>query len=170
MNALRIIDRITDGAALLGICGMPPLIAIMVYEVFCRYVLNAPTIWSFELSWMLMGFMFMMGISYALKRRDHVSVDLIHGNLSRRAQAAVDACGFALLLPPMVWLSYRMGKYAWDAFISGETSGISAWNPVLWPFRTAVFLGLAIFTLQAIAELIRSAHTALTGRYGTQSK
>ena len=170
MIIVRIIDRITDGAAFLGICGLPPLIAIMVYEVFCRYVLNAPTTWSFELSWMLMGYIFMMGISYALKRHDHVSVDLIHGNLPPRGKAIVDVVGYVLLLPCITWLSYRTGAYALAAFHSGETSGISAWNPVLWPFRTAIFVGFAVFTLQVIAELIRAAYVAVAGAQRTESK
>ncbi len=163
MRLLTIVDRITSGAALLGICGVPPLIAIMVFEVFSRYVLNAPTIWVFELSWMLMGFIFIMGVPYAMKRRDHVSVDLIYGALSLRKRAAIDAIGFALLLPCIAWLAYKMAMFAYAAFISGEVSGVSAWTPVLWPFRTALAAGLTVFALQIFAELIRALRTALVG-------
>jgi TRAP-type mannitol/chloroaromatic compound transport system permease small subunit len=163
MRLLNIVDQITSGAALLGICGLPPLIAIMVFEVFSRYVLNAPTIWAFELSWMLMGFIFIMGIAYAMKRRDHVSVDLIYGGLSARKRAIVDAVGYALLLPCIGWLAYRMAMFALAGFVSGEVSGTSAWTPVLWPFRTALAAGLTVFALQLIAELIRALQVAVVG-------
>jgi TRAP-type mannitol/chloroaromatic compound transport system permease small subunit len=128
----------------------------MVFEVSSRYLFNSPTIWAFELSWMLMGAIFIMGISYAMKRRDHVAVDLIYAELSPRKRAFVDTAGFAMLLPPMAWTTYRMFDYALSAFRSGEVSGISAWNPVVWPFRTILFVGLAVFTLQIVAELLRS--------------
>lgn len=163
MRVLVIVDRITKAAALLGICGVPPLIAIMVFEVFSRYVLNAPTIWAFELSWMLMGFIFIMGVPYAMKRRDHVSVDLIYGALPPRRRAAVDALGYALLLPCIAWLAYKMSLFALSSFMSGEASGVSAWNPVLWPFRTALATGLTVFALQLLAELIRAVATAFFG-------
>ncbi len=170
MRVLDIVDRITGGAALLGICGVPPLIAIMVFEVFSRYVLNSPTIWVFEMSWMLMGFIFIMGVPYAMKRREHVSVDLIYGALSLRKRALVDAIGFALLLPCIAWLAYKMALFALSGFVSGEVSGVSAWNPVLWPFRTALAVGLAVFALQLLAELIRSLRTALVGAGPVPSK
>ena len=36
-------------------------------------------------------------------------------------------------------------------------SGISAWNPRVWPFRLLVFLGFAAFTLQIVAQIIKTA-------------
>jgi len=156
MRVLRIFDRLTDLAAIVGACAVVPLMAIMVYEVTGRYVFNAPTVWAFELSWMLMATIFIMGIAYAMKRRDHVAVDLIYAALSPRKRAVVDAVGLALLLPPMAWTTYRMAGYAIAAYRSGEVSGISAWNPVVWPFRAILFAGLAIFTLQLVAELLRA--------------
>lgn len=50
-----------------------------------------------------------------------------------------------------------------DAFASGERSGTSAWNPVLWPFRFILFLGFAAFTLQVFAEIVKRIYS-IAGR------
>ena len=38
------------------------------YEVFVRYVLNDPTSWAFDMSYMLYGALFMMSGAYTLSR------------------------------------------------------------------------------------------------------
>ena len=43
-----------------------------------------------------------------------------------------------------------------EAYLSGEQSGQSAWNPVIWPFRAAFFIGYALLLLQGISELLKN--------------
>ena len=38
---------------------------------------------------------------------------------------------------------------------TGEVEAISPWAPVIWPFNTAVAIGLAALWLQALAEAVR---------------
>ena len=62
MDALvRAIERITGSAGLLIAWVVLPLILASCFEVFSRYVLNAPTIWAFELGYMAMGIHAMIG-------------------------------------------------------------------------------------------------------------
>ena len=49
-----------------------PLIFAMVYEVIGRHFFNRPTLWSFDISRMLAGALFMLGAAYTL------SLSLIH--------------------------------------------------------------------------------------------
>jgi len=39
------------------------------YEVFVRYVLNAPTTWAFDVSYITYGALFLMAGPYALSQR-----------------------------------------------------------------------------------------------------
>ncbi len=163
MQILRVVDRITDAAAFIGVCAIMPLVVIMTFEVVSRYAFNEPTSWAFELSWMLMGVIFIMGIAYALRRDEHVRVDLIYGTYSPRRRAALDVFGFLLVLPCIYLAGTHMALYALEAYRSGEVSGASAWNPVLWPFRAALAFGLIVFLLQLIAELVRALRVLITG-------
>lgn len=156
MRILSRLERITDVVAATGMWAVPPLVCVMAFEVFSRYVFAAPTIWAFELSYMLMGAVFMAGMASALKTRNHVSVDLIYSMLSAKKRAVIDILGYCLLLPLVCWLVYGLFDYTLTAFISGEVTGKSAWNPKVWPFRSILFLGFVVFALQIIIEFVRA--------------
>jgi TRAP-type mannitol/chloroaromatic compound transport system permease small subunit len=51
------------------------LMAGTVYEVFTRYVLNDPTSWAFDFSYICYGALFYMAGAYALSRGAHVRCD-----------------------------------------------------------------------------------------------
>jgi len=48
------------------------------YEVFVRYVLNAPTVWAFDMSVQMYGALFMMSGAYALSQDAHVRGDVLY--------------------------------------------------------------------------------------------
>lgn len=169
MRISRAVDWLTDGAAFIGAWAIMPLTAIMTYEVFSRYVLNEPTIWAFELSWMLMGVISIMGMAYALRRDEHVRVDLFYGMYARRKKAFVNIVGYLLLLPCMLLVAIHMTQYAMEAYRSGEVSGASAWNPVLWPFRVALAVGLIVFVAQIILEFARCVRTLVSRFFGAST-
>lgn len=140
------------------------LTVLMDYEVAARYLFGAPTLWSYEVSTMVMGASFVLAIAYAVATDSHVRVDLLSAHLGARGRAAVDLAGFALLLlPVLAWLTWALWDYFHVAYATGETSGQSAWNPRVWPFRLVLFAGAAVWTLQVLGEIARAA-LALAGR------
>ena len=161
MRILAILDRLSDIAAFAGACAILPLVGVMVWEVFSRYVFAAPTSWVFEVSYMLMGFIFMMGTAYALKHRQHVSVDLIYGSRGPRYRALVDITCYVLLLPLVCWLAYALAQYGIRAYVSGEVTGKSAWNPPVWPFRVILSVGFVFFAIQIAVEFLGALLTLL---------
>jgi len=40
--------------------------------------------------------------------------------------------------------------------MGGETTGQSAWNPPIWPFRALITFSFVVLTLQVIAESLRA--------------
>jgi len=164
MQLLRKLERVSDAAAVIGAALIVPLVIAMVYEVVSRRLFDAPTVWAFELSYMMMSGIFSLGFAYALKTRQHVSVDFIYGALNARWQAVIDLAGYVLFLPCVVWLSIGLYNYALRAYISGETSGISSWNPVIWPLRLTLCIGFALLSLQVLVDVIRCINTIITGQ------
>ena len=47
------------------------------YDVLVRYVLNDPTSWAFDLSYILYGALFLMSGAYTLSRNGHVRGDFL---------------------------------------------------------------------------------------------
>ncbi|MGR2689875.1 TRAP transporter small permease subunit [Pelomicrobium sp. G1] len=134
-----------------------PLIAASCYEVFSRYVLNEPTLWAFEIGYMVMGTHFLIGMAYTLRENEHVRVDLFYSHVSRRARALIDAFTYVVLVLPLcLWLSASLWEKALKAYETQERSGMSAFNPPIWPYRAVFFAAFALLSLQAIAQLIRA--------------
>jgi TRAP-type mannitol/chloroaromatic compound transport system permease small subunit len=139
------------------------LMALMVYEVVVRYALSAPTIWGYEVSTSIMGASFLLAIAYALSTDSHVRIDFLHDWLGPRARYGFDLIGYAFVLPLLIWLTFGLWDYFYGAFHSWERSGQSAWNPIIWPFRLILFVGVLAWTLQVAAEVVKAAY-ALLGR------
>ena len=133
------------------------LIGLMAYEVVVRYLLSAPTTWGYEVTTWVMGGSFVLAIAYALATDSHVRIDFLHDWLGERARHGFDLAGYALVLPLLVWLTWGLWDYWYGAFRTAERSGQSAWNPVIWPFRLVLFLGVAVWTLQVAMEVLKSA-------------
>jgi TRAP-type mannitol/chloroaromatic compound transport system permease small subunit len=165
VRAIEGMSRLCGGlaAALIFI-----LVVLMLYDVFLRYVFNAPTLWGFEVSTWTMGAAFTISIGYALACDAHVRVDLLYGGLiPRRALLAVDLVFLPLLLVVVAWITWGLWEYFQEAWRSGERSGGSAWNPKVWPFRLIVVTGFAAFTLQVVASILKTFLTLRAGAVAT---
>jgi TRAP-type mannitol/chloroaromatic compound transport system permease small subunit len=153
---VKIIERISAVSGVIAAWLIVPLVFATVYEVIARYVFHAPTIWAYEIGYLMTGSSFLLGMAYALSRDAHIRIDVISARLSERTKAAIDlVCYAGLLIPFIVWLTHVLWSRALATFASGEKSGQSAWNPPLWPFRTVFFVAFALLLLQVIAEVIK---------------
>ncbi len=154
---LRVIDGLTYRSAMVSASMVILLLLIMGYEVIARSFFDLPTFWAYELAYMVTGLHFIFGIAYVTKEKQHVRVDFIYANLPPRARAAIDGVVYIFfMLPVTCWISWQLGNVALEAFRVGETTGESAWNPIIWPLRIFVAIGFSFFTLQILAEAIRS--------------
>jgi TRAP-type mannitol/chloroaromatic compound transport system permease small subunit len=156
MPLVRLIGLLSHWAGRIGAMIVVPLVLAMVFEVVSRYAFSRPTEWAFELSYMMMGSIFLLGIAYALLVGQHVNVDFIHQALPQRTISVIDAIGYALLTVMMAWIVWVLAQNAIAAFRSGEGSGLSAWNPKIWPYRVIYVIGFALFTLQCFAKFIEN--------------
>ncbi|MFW5680456.1 MAG: TRAP transporter small permease subunit [Pseudomonadota bacterium] len=164
MRWVRRLERVTDTLAGLGAVIIVPLMIAMVYEVVSRRLLEAPTAWAYEVSYMMMGTIFMFGMAYAMKQREHVTVDLFYARMSPRAQAIVDLIGLTLLLIVVVWLVFGLYDYMMRALTRGQRSGQSAWNPQIWPYRCVFVIGFVVLSLQTMLEWLKALLALRFGR------
>ena len=130
------------------------LMGAICFEVVSRYVFDAPTVWAHEIGYMTTGAAFVLGMAYALRRDEHIRVDVFSARFGVRGRAAVDLVGFAVFVLPVTgWLSWTLLRIAIDVWQRGEHSGQSAWNPLIWPFRAVLCLGFVLLLLQVVAEI-----------------
>jgi TRAP-type mannitol/chloroaromatic compound transport system permease small subunit len=134
------------------------------YEVAARYLFNAPTIWVFDVTYMLYGTVFMLGAAYALRKGAHIRTDFFFARWSVRTRAVIDSVAYIVFFFPSLVLFFIVsGEEGWYAFQIGETSEQTPWRPLLWPFKMVVPLTCALLLVQGVSETIKSLYAARTG-------
>src|SRR5919109_4848229 len=164
-RGVRAIDRFAElcGVAIAWL--MVPLVAAVVYEVVARYAFAAPTLWSFDITYMLYGASFMLGAAYALRVGAHIRTDFFWERWSPRTRGVIDSIAYLGFFFPGIALFLWVGWHeAWYAYEIGETSEQTPWRPLLWPLKAMIPLAAAPPLLQGISELAKSLYAALTGR------
>lgn len=155
-SIVRIIERITGSVGFITSLIIIPLIVATCYEVFSRYVFGAPTIWAFEMGYIITGTHFLLGAAIALLRGAHIRIDLIYSRFSEKTKAGVDLFFYlTLFLPFLVLLCESLFDYGFRSYLGGERSGASAWNPPIWPFRALLTAGFVLLALQVVAEALK---------------
>ena len=136
------------------------------YEVFVRYVLNAPTAWAFDMSVQMYGALFMMAGAYTLSRNAHVRGDVLHRLLPPRGQAGIDLALYILFLLPgvfaLIWYGY---EFAADSWRYKEVSWSSPARVQIYFFKTLIPLAGFFVLLQGIAEASRCVICLRTGQW-----
>jgi len=126
------------------------------YEVFMRYVLNSPTVWAFDMSYMLYGALFMMSGAYALSRGTHVRGDFLYRSWKPRNQAKMDLLLYFLFFFPAIFaMIYTGAAYSFEATRILESSVNSPAGVPVWPLKLIIFVAGITLLIAGIAEVMR---------------
>lgn len=157
MIVLRnICERFSEILGVFGRLAIFALIASMLYEVVARYAFGAPTLWAFDVSYMLNGSIFLLGSAYSLNKDAHVRIDFLSQKFPQRVQQLVNGLVYLLVMAPICFaFTWVAGKKALKAFMNGELERVSPWAPHVWPFYTVIALGLCAFSLQFVLEAFK---------------
>ena len=132
--------------------------------MIARYLFNAPTIWSFDLTYMLYGALFMLGAAYALHKGAHIRTDFFWESFSPRTKGLIDSISYVVFFFPSFTdprlISCHEALYA---FQINETSDQTPWRPILWPFKGVVPLACLLLLIQGFSEFLKSFYMARTG-------
>jgi TRAP-type mannitol/chloroaromatic compound transport system permease small subunit len=126
------------------------------YEVLVRYVFNAPTPWSLDVSFMMYGTIFMMGGAYTLSRGGHVRGDFLYRTWKPRTQALVDFILYILFFFPGILALVITGfKYSGRSWGYGEVSANSPAGIPIFQFKSIMVAAGLLLVIQGIAQLCR---------------
>ena len=164
IRLVRIIDKFTDTTGTWVAWLNVPLMLAVSYEVISRYAFNAPTIWSFDVTYMLYGTIFMLGSAYALHKGAHIRTDFFFEKWSIRTQGMIDSIAYIVFFFPSIFVFLLVsGAEGWYAYDIGETSEQTPWRPILWPFKMVVPLTCLVLLIQGISETIKCVYAARWG-------
>ncbi len=159
MKALLALSRSID--ALNGRIGKATswliLVAVLVStgNAIVRYTLDTSSNAWLEIQWYLFSFVFLFCAGYTLLHNQHVRIDIITSNFSKRVQTWIEIFGTVFFLMPMaiaiMWLSWPVFV---DAYRTSEMSSNAGGLPV-WPGRLMLPVGFLLLSLQGLSELIK---------------
>jgi TRAP-type mannitol/chloroaromatic compound transport system permease small subunit len=108
-----------------------------------------------EIQWYLFAAVFLMAAGYTLLRQEHVKIDVVLHNFTRRTQVKIEIFGLiAFLMPFVIYMIDQVWPLVTRAYVSGEMSQ-NAGGLIRWPVFALVPLGFALLGLQTISELIK---------------
>jgi TRAP-type mannitol/chloroaromatic compound transport system permease small subunit len=143
--------KLGEASSLLAI----PLLAVVIYEVFMRYVFNKPTVWGFEVTTFLYAFHYMLGLSYCERMNGHVQVDIFSSRLPLKAQAVLNIISYTVLFIPVNFLLFQYSwKFAWTSWLGREVSWTS-WAPPIYPVKMLMAFCFLVLLLQGISMIIK---------------
>jgi TRAP-type mannitol/chloroaromatic compound transport system permease small subunit len=157
LSTIRLIDGFTDWTGTIISWLSLPLVLAVAYEVAARYVFHLPTIWVYDVTYMLYGTLFMLGAAYALHKGAHIRTDFFWEKFSIRRKGWIDTISYVVFFFPsliiLLVISWNEFHYS---FQINETSDQTPWRPVLWPFKGVVPLACLLLLIQGVSELIKS--------------
>lgn len=163
LRLLRACDLISRAAGK-GVAILVPIATLIIcYEVISRYFFNAPTIWVYDMSTFMFGYIVLLTGAYVQERKGHIRIDLIYLRLSKRKQAWLDVLG---MLMGLLFLG-AVAFYGWERTMHDFHIGArlpSEWAPPKTHFTLMIPLGAALMMAQCLADGMRSLYFAMTGR------
>lgn len=151
---IRLIDRLSLGTGAVSALALLAMTGIVCFEIFARYVLNAPTTWVTEVAtYTLVGLTF-LGFASAQKAGAHVQVELVLNSLKKPLRDEFELVAhwiglFFVVFAAWQMIAFNVGEYVNDTHDWGLLA-TPQWIP-----EVPVSIGLTAFALAILADIYR---------------
>jgi TRAP-type C4-dicarboxylate transport system permease small subunit len=149
------------GLMITTVAGLALMALALIWQVFSRYVLSAPTVWSEEFSLLVFVWVAMFGIAVAVRRGEHLTLDVASRLLASRPLATkiLATVVTALIVVTLVIIAASCVQLLGPAnrqSLSGIQTGLGIPARVSWIYAALpVGLGLAaVFAIERLALLL----------------
>jgi len=155
-NISKIIDYITERMSNFLIIAVLLMIALIFFSIVFRFLFNISSIAIQELVMYLHAFVFLFGLSYAIKKNTHIKIDIIYSKLSKRYKTLVSIIGlFFFIIPTSVFIIYISQDMVGQSWLILEGSSEANGLDLVFILKSFIpLMGLLIF-LQSISEIIK---------------
>jgi TRAP-type mannitol/chloroaromatic compound transport system permease small subunit len=160
---ISVVEFINDGIGRTISFLVYPMIGVLVWEVFMRYLFDQPTIWAHELSALFYAVFFLLGGAYTLRWKAHINVDVLYVRLSPRSRAILDLVTWLLFYFFCGVLLWQGSQAAWKSFLRLERAS-TVWEPYIWPVKFCIPLAAFLMLLQGCTKTISDLYLVFTGR------
>ncbi len=151
----RPIDRIALFVGRLTMILIISMTAIMLYEVFLRYVFEAPTLWANELTLWIAGYVFLFSGLYAMQQRCHIRIFLLYDAMPRWIQHTFDIISVVLVWFFAFFLIFGSYHQVFvTKFYKWEMFGTAFDPPIPATVQPMILVMVALIAIQAAINLV----------------
>ena len=136
---------------------------VMLYEVFLRYIVRAPTLWANELTLWIAGFVFLCSGLYAMQQRCHIRIFILYDLFPRWLQRVCDVLSTGFVVMFAFFLVYGSFKQVFvTKFYKWEMFGTAFDPPIPATIQPTVLILVSLIALQAVLNLFSDWNRAPT--------
>ena len=151
----RAIDRVALFIGRVTMLLIVSMTGVMLYEVFLRYVLEAPTLWANELTLWIAGFVFLFSGVYAMQQRCHIRIFLLYDAVPRWMQHTFDVISVLMLVVFACFLVFGSFHQVFVVkFYKWEMFGTAFDPPIPATVQPMILIVISLIAVQAIINLI----------------
>jgi len=166
-KAEKVFKAFDTAAIKLGIaCAwlIPPLMLIIIYDVFMRKLFDRPSAWAFDLTYMIAGVTYVFIMAWTWTEKGHVAIDVAIQRFSQRTQDIIAACHLPVLGITLMVIMIRFGiTQAWNSTMKLEYSASPVHMP-MYPLRWTIPIGFSVLLLCIIGTWVRTLYRIRTGK------
>lgn len=148
-------------------CGLA-LVFVVAGNVFARYLFNTGSVGIQELEWHLVSPIALIGMSYAMRRGEHVRVDVLYDRMSENGKQLVELLSALLMFALATIIVILAMPYIEQSYSLAEGSPDPGGLPYRWILKAFIPLGFGLLALQALSQalsvVLHFGHTAISAR------
>jgi TRAP-type C4-dicarboxylate transport system permease small subunit len=154
LQLLAVADAISRIGGWLSSLLIVVVLTVTAVSVFSRYVLGRPLIGGDEATGFLVVAIVMLGAAEALRRGDHIRIDLLHDRASARVRWWLEVLAHAAV----VAFSILLFLTAWHTVVFSRQFGAYSTGYLalpMWMLQSTMLVGAVLLALAALAGLLR---------------
>ena len=128
---------------------------ITAYEVVMRYFFNKPTQWAFEVVMVVCASAWVISGGYITMRRGHIAITVVYDHVHGRTKWFLDLFIHIVTVGAFAVFLFALWHPMTDAIQATERSGTSFNSPEPYILKTLLFVGAALYFVQAIVNLLK---------------
>lgn len=132
------------------------LVLLVASNVILRYLFSIGPVALQELEWHLISPIALLGLSYSMKHRADVRVDVLYERFSVKKRALVDLVGSLLTVAVGAYIAWLSIGYVEQAYNLNEGSPDPGGLPMRYLLKAFLPLGFGLLVLQGIADVLNA--------------
>ena len=156
-GVINLMNKIIDFTGKISAFLIVLLSSLIFYDTMMRYIFSDGSIAMQELEWHIFDIIFLLGISYALKEKAHVRVDIFYEKYTQNTKASLEIISMIFLVIPFSIMIVIGGfDMTIQSYIQQEVSSDPGGLGYRYLIKSMVVIAFILVIIQAINQIIQS--------------